>query len=206
MDGGAARSCYRATMEPSPAGTILAFVLLALALGGGLAVVVWLAVATVRGWRASKANPPESMAWLRAMSPNHEALPTPTRQAPLLRQSGSRWSIGRVAMYGFQALAIGLLMWGFSAAAAEKGERANLGAALLLSIVTVAFLTAVLTRLWDRANRKAKGSTVVALPATMATSPEHHEPVQERDRLGSRLGVGEVRKPPSSLWRGQQRG
>ena len=75
-----------------------------------------------------------------------------------------------------------------------------------MAVILTAFLTAVVTRLWDRAHLKLQRSGLVPAAAAGTASPEHHEPVQERDRLGSRLGVGEVRKPPSSLWRGQQRG
>lgn len=75
-----------------------------------------------------------------------------------------------------------------------------------VSVIMAAFFTALITRLWDRAHLHLKGSAVLAGAAAGAAGPEHHEAVQQRDRIGSGLGVREIRKTPSSLWRGQQRG
>ncbi|GJE75888.1 hypothetical protein BGCPKDLD_2475 [Methylorubrum suomiense] len=75
-----------------------------------------------------------------------------------------------------------------------------------VSVIMAAFFTALITRLWDRANAKLRGLTGITVPAAGTACAEHHEPVQEADRAGARLGVREIRKTPSSLWRGQQRG
>ncbi|SOR27129.1 protein of unknown function [Methylorubrum extorquens] len=75
-----------------------------------------------------------------------------------------------------------------------------------VSVIMAAFFTALATRLWDRAHLKLKGSAALSLATASATRAEHHEAVQERDGVGARLGVREIRKTPSSLWRGQQRG
>ncbi|CAO4179698.1 hypothetical protein EEDFHM_03570 [Methylorubrum populi] len=79
-------------------------------------------------------------------------------------------------------------------------------AQVVVSFGMAVILTALVTRLWDRAYLKLQGGGLVSAAAAGAASAEHHEPVQEGNRLGPRLGAGEVRKPPSSLWRGQQRG
>lgn len=181
---------------------VVGILILAVALGGLFAVVVWLFKGTIEGLRSPKGRPTEPMAWLRAMSPNHEALPTPTRQAPLLPEQ-SRWSASRLTVYAAQAVAIALLMWGFTEAAQDQQKPANLGAALLLSIIIVAFLTAALTRLWDWTHRKLKRPVVVARSTAMSASPEHDEAVQERNRISAGSSGGEIRKPPSSLRRGQ---
>lgn len=75
-----------------------------------------------------------------------------------------------------------------------------------VSVIMAAFFTALATRLWDRAHLKLKSLTGVAVPAAGTACAEHHEAVQQRDRVGARLGVRDIRKTPSSLWRGQQRG
>lgn len=75
-----------------------------------------------------------------------------------------------------------------------------------VSVIMAAFFTALLTRLGDRAYSKLKGAGPVTIPTTGTAGAQHHEPVQQRDRVGARLGVREIRKTPSSLWRGQQRG
>lgn len=189
-------------MEPGITGAIIGATILTLAFGGALAVVVWLALSTVKGFRS---NRPEPMAWLLAMAPNHEALPTPARQAPIL-PAGALGSGRNLMICAAQASAIAGLIWVFAQAAEEKGQPVNYGAALLLSIIITAFMTAVVTRLWDRANLKTKRAAFVAVPAPVSARAEHHEAVQERDRVSARLGVREIRKTPSSLWRGQQRG
>lgn len=72
-----------------------------------------------------------------------------------------------------------------------------------ISVVFVALGTAIATRLLDWANRKLKRLPVAA--AVPAPS-EQDEPVQQRDRIGAGPSSGEIGKPTSSLWRGQQRG
>jgi uncharacterized membrane protein len=75
-----------------------------------------------------------------------------------------------------------------------------------VSVIMAAFFTALITRLWDRAHLKLKGAGILAGAAAGTAGAEHYETVQQRDRIGARLGVREIRKTPSSLWRGQQRG
>lgn len=75
-----------------------------------------------------------------------------------------------------------------------------------VSVIMAAFFTALATRLWDRAHLKLKSLAGVTVPAASTAGAEHHEAVQQCDRVGARLGVREIRKTPSSLWRGQQRG
>lgn len=75
-----------------------------------------------------------------------------------------------------------------------------------ISVIMAAFFTALLTRLWDRAHLKLKRAPILAVPAAGAAGAEHHQPIEDRNRIGARLGAREIRKTPSSLWRGQQRG
>lgn len=75
-----------------------------------------------------------------------------------------------------------------------------------VSVIMAAFFTALITRLWDRAHLKLKSLTGITVAAAGTAGAEHHEAVQQRDRVGTRLGVREISKTPSSLWRGQQRG
>ncbi len=72
-----------------------------------------------------------------------------------------------------------------------------------VAVIMAAFFTALATRLWDRTHLKLKS---LAIPAACTAGAEDHEAVQERDGSSARLGVREIRKTPSSLWRGQQRG
>lgn len=189
-------------MQPDASISVIGILILAVAFGGLFAILVWLIWGTIKGFRSTKAGPAEPMAWLRAMSPNHEALPTPSRQAPLL-SAESRWSARRLTIYAAQAVAIAGLMWLFAEASEDQQKPANLGAALLLSIIIVAFLTAALTNLWDWTHRKLKRPTVVARPTAMAAGPEHHDPVQQIDRIGAGTGGGEVRETSSTFGRGQ---
>lgn len=69
-----------------------------------------------------------------------------------------------------------------------------------ISVIFVALGTAIVTRLLDWTNRKLKRLPVAA--AVPAPS-EHDEPIQQRDCIGAGSSSGEVRKTPSSLWRGQ---
>ncbi|GMA75877.1 hypothetical protein GCM10025880_22940 [Methylorubrum aminovorans] len=108
-----------------------------------------------------------------------------------------------------QAAFIAALTYGMSVP--PEGNPAPINPAQVLvsfgvSVIMAAFFTALATRLWDRAHLKLKSLAGVAVPAARATGAQHHEPVQERDRIGAGLGVREIRKTPSSLWRGQQRG
>ena len=202
------KPCYRAGMEPSTAGTIFGIAVLAVAFCGGVAVVVWLAWSTVKGWRFLRSGPTEPLAWLRAMVPDHEALPSPTLRAPLWHGPGPSKPT-RFLICSAQLAFIAALTYGMSVP--PEGNPAPINPSQVVvsfwvAVLMAAFFTALITRLWDRAGFEVEGIAVFSTPSTPTAGAKHDEPVQERDRLGSRLGAGEVRKPPSSLWRGQQRG
>lgn len=108
-----------------------------------------------------------------------------------------------------QVLAIAALTYGMSVPPEGHPEPINPAQVMVsfgIAVIMTAFFTALITRLWDRANAKLRGLTGITVPAAGTACAEHHEPVQEADRAGARLSVREIRKTPSSLWRGQQRG
>lgn len=126
---------------------------LAVLVASAIAPIAWAALQFVRAWRARRAGArPEPMAWLRAMDPNHVALPTPTRQAPML-PAPRRWTLGRVAIYAAQAVAIGWLTWGMTADLGAQGFTVF----LMMNALIVAFATAVLTNLWAWAHGEFQG-------------------------------------------------
>lgn len=145
------------TTEPLSQDPVLVIVACAIAL-------VPLAYAAVQFGRARRARQAgaraEPMAWLRAMDPNHAALPTPTRQAPML-SAPRRWTLGRVAIYAAQAVAIGWLTWICLGGGEPDGIKpeASKGFIVLMmaSALIVAFATAVLTNLWAWAYGKFQG-------------------------------------------------
>lgn len=144
-------------MESSVAGSIAAYTILAIAIAGLFAVVAWLIWGTIKGWRSTKTRSAEPMDWLRAMYPDHHALPTPTRRAPMMPRPRG-WSWRRVAIYAAQAGVIGWLTWWTAeGVAAKDGTAPNYGGMLLGWIVVVAFGTALLTALWDWTHLKLQG-------------------------------------------------
>lgn len=192
-------------MEPGITGALIGAAILTIAFCAALAVVVWLARSTIKGFRS---NRPEPMAWLRTMMPEHEALPTPTPQAPLLHGPGPS-KRARFQICLAQLAFIAVLTYGMSVPPEGNPAPINPSQVVVsfwIAVLMAAFFTALLTRLWDRTSPKVEGVAIFSTPAAIAPRAEHHEPAQEGDRVGARLGVREIRKTPSSLWRGQQRG
>lgn len=112
------------------------------------------------------------------------------------------WCLAQVAF-------IAALTYGMSVP--PEGNPAPINPAQVLvsfgvAVIMAAFFTALVTRLWDRAHLKLKGAGLVTIPTAGTAGAQRHEPIENRDRAGARLGTREIRKTPSSLWRGQQRG
>lgn len=99
-----------------------------------------------------------------------------------------------------QASAIGGLMWMsfFGDDIARQTPRGPVEILVALAIWTllVAFATAVIVNLWDWAARKAKG---LRRPGLSPMRREGDDAVEQRDSRGARLGVGELRQPPTTL-------
>lgn len=117
-------------------------------------------------------------------------------------RSKTLWCLGQAAF-------IAALTYGMSVP--PEGNPAPINPAQVMvsfgvAVIMAAFFTALLTRLWDRAHLHLKGASVLAGATVGTAGAEHHQTVEDRDRVGARLGVREIRKTPSSLWRGQQRG
>jgi len=62
--------------------------------------------------------------------------------------------------------------------------------------ILVAFLTAVVTNLWDWAHRKLQG---FRSPGLTTVRPEHHDSVEKGDGRSAWLRRGELGKPPTTL-------
>lgn len=180
--------------DPSPIGLAI---LVALA----LAPIAWAALQFVRAWRARQAGArPEPMAWLRAMDPNHVALPSPTRQAPML-PAPRRWTPGRVAIYAAQAVAVAALTWSMFASVdpvRDTEAAKGLGFAPVLAIIIVAFATAVLTNLWAWTYGELQGLPfragrgVRALRRAVAPDPALHHHAREPEQPGALRFGGEA--------------
>lgn len=98
-----------------------------------------------------------------------------------------------------QAAAIGGLTWiglGRAEPVPPPVTPASTLAAIAISVILVAFLTALITNLWDWAHRKLQG---LRRPGLTTVRPEDHEAVQQRDGRSAWLRRGELGKPPSTL-------
>lgn len=128
--------------------TLSRWIICAVVVGLPLAWTVWRYVRAARSPRPDE--PRDRLNWLRAMYPDHAALPEPAPRAPML-PTPRGWSAGRVLIYAAQAGAIGWLTWSIITSVdpvADREVAKGLGLAPFLALVVVAFATAVLTNLW----------------------------------------------------------
>lgn len=172
--------------------------------------IAWFAWRYVKAWRAPK-QPRDRMDWIRAMDPNHEALPTPARQAPMLPTRGLTW--GRLLIYAAQAVAVCWLTWVFIGGTEPGGITAESAkGAMIVPVVAVIFValaTALLTAASDwlshllrRADGDPKGirlSATSPVSRVEATDAQLGQPTDKSDGGSAGLRRRELGKPPTPL-------